>query len=142
MTVVSITLPSELVKRFDDFVEKRGYYSRSEAFRDAVRTLMAEGEAADLEAQKVAAVILTACDIRRKDIDVRLVELRSDYEDIVVESLHRYIENEYCVDVFLAIGEHKKVLDFLGRIRGTRGVQQVKTIFLSLKGSSAQPATH
>lgn len=135
MTVVSVTLPSELIKKFDIFVRERGYYSRSEAFRDAIRTLMAEAELGKLEAKKMAAVILTACDIRRKDIDVRLVELRSDFEDIVVENLHRYIENEYCIDVFLAQGEHKRILDFMGRVRGTRGVQQVKTIFLPFRAS-------
>ncbi len=138
MTVVSITLPSELIKKFDAFIRERGYYSRSEAFRDAIRTLMAEAELGRLEATTMSAVILTACDIRRRDIDVRLVELRSDFEDIVVENLHRYIENEYCIDVFLAQGESKRVLDFIGRVRGTRGVQQVETIFLPLKGRLPQ----
>lgn len=141
MTVVSITLPSKLIEEFDAFTKERGYYSRSEAFRDAIRTLMTEAELGKLEANKVAAVILTACDIRRKDIDVRLVELRSDFEDAVVENLHRYIEDEYCLDVFLVQGEHKRVLDFLGRVRGTRGVQQVKTIFLPLKALSTQGKT-
>lgn len=134
---MSITLPTDLIRQFDAFVEERGYYSRSEAFRDAIRTLMAEAELGKLEANQVATVILTACDIRRKDVDVRLVELRSDFEDIVAESLHRYIEDEYCIDVFLAQGEHKRILDFLGRVRGTRGVQQVKTIFLPLRTSGA-----
>ncbi|MDG7016560.1 MAG: CopG family ribbon-helix-helix protein [Nitrososphaerota archaeon] len=138
MTVVSITLPSELIEKFDAFVKDRGYFSRSEGFRDAIRTLMAEGDLGELHAEKVATIILTACDIRRKDVDVRLVELRNDFEDMVVENLHRYIENEYCMDVFLAQGEHKRILDFLGRVRGTRGVQQVKTIFLPLKGLSTK----
>lgn len=128
-----MTLPSELVRKFDEFVEERGYYSRSEAFRDAVRTLMGEAQSGELQNQNVATVILTAADIRRKDVDLRLVELRSDFEDIVIENLHRYIENEFCVDVFLAEGRHKRILDFLGRVRGTRGVQQVKAIFLPLK---------
>ncbi|MHA1581174.1 MAG: CopG family ribbon-helix-helix protein [Candidatus Baldrarchaeia archaeon] len=28
MPVVSITLPSELLRKFDEFVKSRGYYSR------------------------------------------------------------------------------------------------------------------
>jgi CopG family transcriptional regulator, nickel-responsive regulator len=132
LTVVSITLPEDLVKRFDDFVKERGYYSRSEAFRDAIRTLMTEAQVGKQETQNEAAIILTAADIRRRDIDVRLVELRSEFEDIVVENLHRYIENEYCVDVFVLQGSRARILDFLGRARGTRGVQQVETIFLPL----------
>jgi CopG family transcriptional regulator, nickel-responsive regulator len=138
MTVISITLPDDLVKKFDAFVEDRGYYSRSEAFRDAIRTLMDQAAVGKLETQDEAAIILTAADIRRRDIDVRLVELRNEFEDVVVENLHRYIEKEYCVDVFLLQGAHSKILDFLGRVRGTRGVQQVETIFLPLKAASGE----
>jgi CopG family nickel-responsive transcriptional regulator len=135
LAVISITLPDDLVEKFDAFTKHRGYYSRSEAFRDAIRTLMTEAEnhGKEEETGKMASVILTACDIRRKDIDVRLVELRSDFENIVVENLHRYIENEYCVDIFLVQGGYREILDFLGRVRGTRGVQEVKTIFLPLR---------
>jgi CopG family nickel-responsive transcriptional regulator len=133
LTVISITLPEDLVRRFDGFVKDRGYYSRSEAFRDAIRTLMTQSEIGKLETINEAAVILTAADIRRRDIDVRLVELRNEFEDVVVENLHRYIEKEYCVDVFLLQGSHSKILDFLGRVRGTRGVRQVETIFLPLR---------
>ncbi|MDA4114218.1 MAG: CopG family ribbon-helix-helix protein [Thaumarchaeota archaeon] len=140
MTVISITLPDDLVKKFDAFVVERGYYSRSEAFRDAARSLMSQAEVGKLETQDEAAVILTAADIRRRDIDVRLVELRNEFEDVVVENLHRYIEKEYCVDVFLLQGAHTKILDFLGRVRGTRGVQQVETIFLPLKSRADRTA--
>ena len=133
--MISITLPSDLINKFDAFIKDRGYYSRSEAFRDAIRSLMVEAELGNIQADKVATVVLTACDIRRKDVDVRLVELRSDFEDVVVENLHRYIEQEYCIDIFLAQGERKKILDFIGRVRGTRGVQQVQTVFLPLRES-------
>jgi CopG family nickel-responsive transcriptional regulator len=140
LTVISITLPDDLVKKFDGFVKERGYYSRSEAFRDAIRTLMTQADVDRLETKDEAAVILTAADIRRRDIDVRLVELRNEFEDVVVENLHRYIEKEYCVDVFLLQGGRTRILDFLGRVRGTRGVQQVETIFLPLRGATKTPS--
>lgn len=46
MTVINITLPPELLRKFDAFINSRGYYSLSEAFRDAVRSLMGESELA------------------------------------------------------------------------------------------------
>jgi metal-responsive CopG/Arc/MetJ family transcriptional regulator len=46
MAVVSVTIPNELLRKFDEFMKTRGYYSRSEAFRDAIRSLMAEAELA------------------------------------------------------------------------------------------------
>jgi len=136
-----MTLPDELVRKFDGFVKERGYYSRSEAFRDAIRTIMDQSELGKLETKSEAAIVMTAADIRRRDIDVKLVELRNEFEDIVVENLHRYIEKEYCVDVFLLQGGHSKILDFLGRVRGTRGVQQVQTIFLPLARLASESAS-
>ena len=37
MTVISISMTPELLERLDDFIEKSGYSSRSEAIRLAIR---------------------------------------------------------------------------------------------------------
>jgi len=42
------------------------------------------------------------------------------------------------VDIFLVQGKQATILNFLGRVRGTRGVQEVKTIFLPLKGRKSR----
>ena len=57
MTVISITLPQDLLRQFEDFMQTKGYYSRSEAFRDALRGLIAESEIARLQTENVAATI-------------------------------------------------------------------------------------
>ena len=134
MVVVSITIPPELLKKLDRLVEERGYYSRSEAFRDAVRSLVAEAEMERIEGGGMASVILIASDLRRKDVDLKLVELRNEYEDIIVENLHRHVENEYCIDIFVAQGEKSRISAFVGRVRGVRGIRDVRAIFLPLRG--------
>jgi metal-responsive CopG/Arc/MetJ family transcriptional regulator len=55
MTVISIKLPPDLLHKFEDFMQSKGYYSRSEAFRDAVRGLISESELAALQSEAVAA---------------------------------------------------------------------------------------
>ena len=94
MTVISVTIPDELVNRFDSFVKERGYYSRSEAFRDAIRTIMTQSDVSKLETNNEAAVVLTAADIRRRDIDVRLVELRNEFEYSVIHGPAAGISSE------------------------------------------------
>jgi len=132
LTVVSITLPGELLRRFDEFVRVRGYYSRSEAFRDAVRSLIAEGEVARLEGGRVATTIMIACDYARKDVDRRVSEVRHEFDDVVIENVHRHIGEKYCLEIFIAEGDYRRVLDLVGRIRGMRGILQVKALFMPL----------
>jgi CopG family nickel-responsive transcriptional regulator len=132
MTVVSVTLPSDLLRKFDEFIKNRGYYSRSEAFRDAIRNLMAESELARLETGNVATTIMIICDYARKDVDLRVGEVRHEFDDVVVENVHRHINEKYCLEVFIAEGNHQRILDLIGRIRGMRGILQVKALFMPL----------
>lgn len=132
MTVISITLPNDLLIRFDDFMKARGYYSRSEAFRDAVRNLIAEADIAKLETGVVAAMIMITSDYARRDVDLRMTEVRHEFDDVVVENVHRHIDDKYCLEIFIAQGKNERILDLIGRVRGMRGIQQVKAMFMSL----------
>jgi CopG family nickel-responsive transcriptional regulator len=132
MTVISITLPNELLVKFDDFTKIRGYYSRSEAFRDAVRNLIAESEIAKMETGAVAATIMMTCDYARRDVDLKMSEIRHEFDDVVVENVHRHIDDKYCLEIFIAQGNNERIRDLIGRVRGMRGIQQVKALFMSL----------
>jgi CopG family nickel-responsive transcriptional regulator len=132
MTVISITLPNDLLIRFDGFMKARGYYSRSEAFRDAVRSLIAEADIAKVETDLVAATIMITSDYARRDVDLRMTEVRHEFDDVVVENVHRHIDEKYCLEIFIAEGKNERILDLIGRVRGMRGIQQVKAMFMSL----------
>ena len=132
MTVISITLPSELLTKFDEFMKTRGYYSRSEAFRDAIRSLIVESDMAKSETGDVAATIMITSDYARRDVDLRMTEVRHEFDDVVVENVHRHIDDKYCLEIFIAQGKNERILDLIGRVRGMRGIQQVKALFMSL----------
>ncbi|MCL4429928.1 MAG: nickel-responsive transcriptional regulator NikR [Chloroflexi bacterium] len=132
MTVISITLPSDLLEKFDDFMAVRGYYSRSEAYRDAVRSLMADWELTKTETGRVAATIMTTCDYARKDVDVKLTEVRHEFDDVVIENVHRHIDDKYCLEIFITQGNNDRVLSLIGRLRGMHGIQQVRAMFMPL----------
>ena len=132
MTVVSITLPSELLRRFDEFIKTRGYFSRSEAFRDAVRSLISESELAKLESGNVAATIMTTCDYARKDVDLKMTEIRHEFDDVVIENVHRHIDEKYCLEIFISEGSNDRILNLINRLRGMHGIQQVRAMFMPL----------
>lgn len=132
MTVVSITLPPALLIKFDEFIKARGYYSRSEAFRDAIRNLIAEAEVASFKGGRVATTIMITCEYARKDVDRRVSEVRHEFDDVVIENVHRHIEEKYCLEILIAEGTLQRILDLVGRIRGMRGILQVKALFMPL----------
>jgi CopG family nickel-responsive transcriptional regulator len=132
VTVISITLPPELLRKFDDFIEARGYYSRSEAFRDAIRNLISESELAKFETGNVAATVMTTSDYARKDVDLKITEIRHDFDDVVIENVHRHIDGKYCLEIFIAEGNNDRILNLINRLRGMHGIQQVRAMFMPL----------
>jgi CopG family nickel-responsive transcriptional regulator len=135
MTVVSITLPEELLSQFEKFMESRGYYSRSEAFRDAIRNLIAESEINKLGEEKSAATIMITSEYKRKDVEHRISEIRHEFDDIIIENIHRHIKDQYCLEIIIVEGDSKRLLDLMGRVRGIRGIQQVKAVFMPIMES-------
>jgi CopG family nickel-responsive transcriptional regulator len=132
MTVISITLPPDLLQKFEDFMATKGYYSRSEAFRDAIRNLISETELTSTQTGTVAATIMITCDYTRKDTDIKITELRHEYDDVVIENIHRHIEEKHCLEIFIAQGNNKRILNLINRLRGMHGIQQVKPMFMML----------
>jgi CopG family transcriptional regulator, nickel-responsive regulator len=132
ITVISITLPPELLRKFEDFMTAKGYYSRSEAFRDAIRGLINESELAATQSENVAATIMVTSDYQRKDVDLKMTELRHEYDDVVIENVHRHIGEKYCLEIFIAQGSNTRILNLINRLRGMHGIQQVKSMFMML----------
>ena len=130
--MISITLPSDLLNQFDEFMKSRGYFSRSEAFRDAIRNLISEAEIAKFSSGNVAATIMTACDYARKDVDLKISELRHEFDDVVIENVHRHINGKFCVEIFVTEGNNDRILNLINRLRGMHGIEQVRAMFMAL----------
>ncbi|MDY6780833.1 MAG: ribbon-helix-helix protein, CopG family, partial [Halobacteria archaeon] len=73
MSVVSVSIPDELLERIDGFVEQHGYSGRSEFVRDAASELLDEFEDAELEGRELVATLNVIFDFASSDIENRMV---------------------------------------------------------------------
>lgn len=126
MPVVSISLTSDLLKKLEVLIKDKSYSSRSEAIRNAIRNSLSEYELNRLEKGRVAATITIISEYIRRDIDERLMRLRHEYNELVTGNMHLHLGIDYCLEVFIAQGDVDDVLNFIGRVRAIRGIQQVK----------------
>lgn len=141
MPVISISLTGDLLKRLDEFARKRGYSSRSEAIRDAVRDALSEYEMSRFDRGKVTATITVISEHERHDVDERLMRLRHEHDEIVSGNMHIHLGRAYCLEIFITEGDVREVLNFIGRIRATRGIQQVKFTIVPLVVRSEEGET-
>jgi CopG family nickel-responsive transcriptional regulator len=138
MPIVSISLTSELLRKLDNFMNERGYSSRSEAIRDGIRNTLSEYELSRFESGLVTATVTVISEHERHDVDERLMKLRHDHDDIVSGNMHIHIGKTYCLEIFITEGEVEQVLNFIGKIRAMRGIRQVKFTMLPIEPRTDQ----
>lgn len=136
MTVVSISLTTELLEKLDEFVERSNYSSRSEAIRVAVRDILSQFAMHDVELGRVMATVTVIYETEQSDISVRLTEFRHAFEENIFGNMHLHIGGGFCVEIFILQGDRESVLRFVTRVRAVRGIREVKYTLTPIEGSN------
>jgi CopG family nickel-responsive transcriptional regulator len=125
MTVVSVSMPEELLARIDAFADDHGYTGRSEVIRDAARDLLGEFEDVRLEDRELMGVVTVLFNYETTSVEERLMHLRHDHEDLVAANFHSHVGNRYCMELFILDGPLEAISAFVGQIRATRNTLSV-----------------
>lgn len=119
MTVVSVSMPEELLERIDEFSEEHGYTGRSEVIREASRNLLGEFEDKRLEDRELMAVVTVVFNYETTSVEERMMHLRHEHESLVASNFHSHVGNNYCMELFVLEGELEHISTFVGKIRAT-----------------------
>jgi len=126
MTIVSISLTDSLLKRVDSLVSEKGFSSRSEAMRDALRNYLSDYELNKFEGGWITATITAISEHESHEVDEKLTRVRHQHSSIVYSNMHLHLSDTYCLEIFITQGEASDILDFVSRIRAIQGIQQVR----------------
>jgi CopG family nickel-responsive transcriptional regulator len=120
MTVVSVSMPEELLERIDQFAEDHGYTGRSEVFREASRNLLGEFEDKKLEGRELMGVVTVVFDYETTSVEERMMHLRHEHESLVASNFHSHVGEHHCMELFVLEGSLEEISAFVGKIRATK----------------------
>ncbi|RAW46590.1 nickel-responsive transcriptional regulator NikR [Halorubrum sp. 48-1-W] len=120
MTVVSVSMPEELLDRLDEFADEHGYTGRSEVVREASRNLLDEFEDARLEDRRLMAVVTVLFDYETTSVEERMMRLRHEHEGLVASNFHNHVGSRYCMELFVLEGSLADISTFVGKVRATK----------------------
>jgi CopG family nickel-responsive transcriptional regulator len=127
---IGVALDSDLLKQFDQWMGRRGYSNRSEAFRDLIRERLVAEQTADPKATVVGTVTLIY-DHDAHGVGEKLTQLQHEHHDLVVSTSHAHLDHDSCLEVLIVHGKSTAVEDFASRLIALKGVQHgrlVKTV--------------
>ena len=130
MKIVSISVTDELLGKFDDILAVKGFRSRSDAMREAMRSFVDETEWDSSEGENQIVITMIYDEVGPRG---ELSILQHRYEEIQM-MLHLHLEKGQCMEVFIARGPSNRLREILTKIRKVKGVRSIRFISTSKSG--------
>lgn len=126
LTRIGVSLPENLLNRFDEIISKRGYSSRSEGIRDAIRGYIRYYEwMSGVEGERYGTISLTYNHHQRGLVD-ELADIEHEYIGTIQSTLHIHIDREQCLELIVLHGDGAKIKELAERLTALKGVKHVK----------------
>jgi CopG family nickel-responsive transcriptional regulator len=123
---IGISLPKHLLDKFDEIINYRGYSSRSEGIRDAIRSYIQYYKwMADVKGERQG-VITMIYDHDQRGLLVVLTDIQHEFKSIIQASLHSHVTESRCLEVILLRGDGTQLKSLAERLMSQKGVESVK----------------
>ncbi|MGB8217253.1 MAG: nickel-responsive transcriptional regulator NikR [Candidatus Methanoperedens sp.] len=123
---IGVSLPENLLGKFDEIITKRGYSSRSEGIRDAIRSYIRYYDwMSEVEGERIGILSMTY-DHSQRGLVSSLLDLEHEFSAITRSAVHVHISHDECMEVVILRGEGEDVRDMAERVMALKGVKNVK----------------
>lgn len=127
MSVISISINDELLDKLDKLLIVKGFSTRSEIFREALR----DYATTEVWEDGKGPLVVTGMVISSKKSESPLNTIHHKYEHVVETTLHTHLDEKNCLEIFILKGETKDIKEFLNELKGLSGVKAVRHALLS-----------
>ncbi|HLN89168.1 MAG TPA: nickel-responsive transcriptional regulator NikR [Candidatus Binatia bacterium] len=132
ITRIGVTFPPELLKDFDEVIDKMGYESRSKAIQDAVRLYVTERKWVKEENNTQTGVLLMVYDHDTRGLDSELTESQHHHTRLIASTMHIHLGEHDCLEVIAVKGKGSEIRELSDELATRRGVKILKSMIVSL----------
>jgi CopG family nickel-responsive transcriptional regulator len=126
-----ISIPEELLKAFDEYIERKHYANRSEAIRDLIRQKLVEEEWRESK-EEVVGVITYLYDHHKRELTDKLIEIQHNYYDKIITTQHIHVDHDRCLEAILVRGKANEIKDLADKIQAQKGVLHLNLALTTL----------
>lgn len=123
---IGVSLPENLLEKFDQIITKRGYSSRSEGIRDAIRGYIRYYDwMSEVQGDRIGILSMTY-DHSQRGLVTSLLDIEHEFSGIARTSVHVHISHDECMEVLILQGEGRELKAVAEKIMALKGVKNVK----------------
>ncbi|MFA5144098.1 MAG: nickel-responsive transcriptional regulator NikR [Candidatus Omnitrophota bacterium] len=126
-----ISLPKDLLDKFDKLISEKNYTNRSEAFRDLIRQELVKKEWQ--EGEEVAGTITIIYDHHQRELATKLMDIQHDHGKNIISTQHIHLDHHNCMEIIAVRGSAKEAQKLADMLKAVKGVKH-STLGMSSTG--------
>jgi len=116
-----ISLPKDLLEKFDKLISGKSYSNRSEAFRDLIRQELIKKEWQ--EGDSIAGAITLIYDHHRRELVNKLTDIQHDHQKVIISTQHIHLDHDNCLEIIAVKGHPKDAQKLADTLKSVKGVK-------------------
>jgi len=120
-----VSIESQLIKKFDALLARKGYATRSEAIRDMIRDTLVEQEWESGKHETVGTITIVY-NHHTRELEHALTDMQHKSFHQIVSTLHVHLDAHNCLEVLVVKGRSSDIQNIADRLIGTKGVKHGK----------------
>ncbi|MGA1975330.1 MAG: nickel-responsive transcriptional regulator NikR [Conexivisphaerales archaeon] len=127
---VSLSLPPELLSKFDEAATRAGFKDRSKALQATMRDFITEQAQTLRDDSPITGSLLVLYDHETRGIDAALTDLEHHSMRLITSSIHVHMDSKRCLKIIVLRGRFGEMKVLERNLRNLRGVLQLRVSFL------------
>ncbi|NQU18023.1 MAG: nickel-responsive transcriptional regulator NikR [Candidatus Saganbacteria bacterium] len=127
-----ISLPKDLLEKFDKIILRKGYSCRSEAIRDLMRDNIIEHSIA--ENKEVVGTLTIIYNHHTRDLSDKLTDIQHCFHNQILATTHVHLDRHNCAEVIILKGKSGSVKQVADKLISAKGVKHGKLVMSTTKG--------
>jgi CopG family nickel-responsive transcriptional regulator len=124
MSIISLSLPKELLEELDAILGEDRVASRSEVIRQAVRMYISEYDKIDKIKGNVVATVSVLYEPAEKNDE--LFQLQHEFGDMISAYMHSHLTDGECLEVMVVKGLAQRLKSLIDGLKANKPVRQIK----------------
>ena len=128
MSIISLSIPTNLLEKVDSYVQEQGFANRSEIIRQALRAYISESrKLSELQGKLTATITLIYKSEARTG---QIADIQHEYSNAIATFLHTHVEQGYCIEIIVAKGEAETIKALITALKANKQISEVKVTVL------------
>ena len=124
MSIISLSLPTELLEELDAVLGEQKSATRSEVLRQALWSYLTEYKKLD----ELKGIVIATISVlyNKEEKNEELFKLQHEFSDMITAYLHSHLTETSCLEVMVIKGSSTRLKELIDGLKANKPVKQIK----------------